>query len=323
MNLSFLLSEMTFLKYYAPLIEESNKRGFKSNLIIFKSGKYNCPYVRNHIDVLKNFSNVNGVNLIEAREQNSLKQDVIFTVEGTKIDSVSKVDIVSLCCSTDFNALYERYVEKVKHVVMSSEFVATHYGKLNKKNAYLGTPKFDVKIDSSAVKEKYELTSKKYVTIFYPRHRDLSSAPLKKIVSDLRRLDYGVIFKTRGKDPVSFDDKTLVDRSFEDLSWHPHTSLELIKVSDFVINFSSSVIEETTAYQVPLINFHIKPFAKPFNFLYDYSFVENLKVDYSFEDLTKSIERLTTTNFSKEFTKANEKMFDTKTSSKDIFDKII
>ena len=320
MKLGFILDGMTYLKYYVPLVEEANSRGAKSIFFISRSNKYNCPFVKDHLHVLKNICDVHCITLNSHDEKTINDCDVIFTIEGTKIQSIDKSKIFSLCCSTDFTASYDSYVDRVGHVVMSSNFIASYYGKTNSNNLYLGAPKFDVKLEEKSIKEKYGLRGKKIATLFYPRLRDIANAPVKKIVEDLKKLGYEVAIKTRGKDPLV--ETYLTPFNFEDASWHPHTSLELIKVSDVVINFSSSVIEETTALQVPLINFHVKPFTKPFDFLYDFSFVQNLDTNYSFEEFENSINRLTTTRFSKEFLEANKKMFDTKTSSKDIIDKI-
>jgi len=320
-KLGFILDGMTYLKYYIPLIEEATLRGLSSAIFVSKSNKYNCPFAKDHLQILKSICKARNVALFDHDEKLINSSDIVFTVEGTKIHSIDKSKIFSLCCSTDFTASYEKYVDVVSHVVMSSQFVAGYYGKISDKNLYLGTPKFDVQIDVEEVKKKYGLADDKYVTIFYPRLRDIGSAPVRKIAEDMKKLGYKVLLKTRGKDPIQELDITRFN--FEDVTWHPHTSLELIKASELIVNFSSSVIEETTALQVPLVNFHVKPFTKPFKFLYDFSFVQNLNTDYSFDELAGSTSRLTTTNFSKDFSDANDKLFDTRTSSRDIINKIV
>ncbi len=318
MKLGFILDGMTYLKYYIPLVEEAKTRGVQSTFFISRSNKYNCPFTGNHLQVLKNICDTYDIVLDYHNEKAINNCNVVFTIEGTKIQSIDKSKIFSLCCSTDFTMSYDSYIDKVAYVVVSSNFLANYYKKANDKNLYLGTPKFDVKLKEESIRDKYDLRDKKIITLFYPRLRDIHQAPIRRIVEDLKKINYEVVIKTRGKDPIS---KTNLSRfNFEDISWHPHTSLELIKISDIIVNFSSSVIEETTALQVPLINFHIKPFVKPFNFLYDSSFVKNLNVDYTFEEMKSSIENLTTTNFLNDFAVANKKLFDTKTSSKDIID---
>lgn len=321
-KLGFILDGMTYLKYYVPLVEEANARGFHSTFLISRSYKYNCPYVSNHQQILKNICDIYNIDLQVLDEKITKKLDIIFTVEGTKIQHIEKSKIFSLCYSTDFTLSYESYIDNVKYAIMSSKFIANYYGKTKSNNLYLGTPKFDVKLDDAIIRNKYNLDNDKYVTIFYPRLRDISSAPLRKITEDLNRLGYKSILKTRLKDPIAEADCRLSKFNFADASWHPHTSLELIQISDFVINFSSSVIEETTALQTPLINFHIKPFKKPFEFLYESSFVQNIDTNYSLPEFKNAVDRLTTLDFSNDFFEANKKMFDTKVSSKDIIDKI-
>jgi hypothetical protein len=237
-KLGFILDGMTYLKYYIPLIEEANFRGLSSTIFVSKSNKYNCPFAKDHHHVLKSICNSYNVSLFDHDEKLINNSDIIFTVEGTKIRSLDKSKIFSLCCSTDFTASYEKYVDDVAGVVMSSQFTANYYGKTGDKNLYLGTPKFDVRINLEDVKNKYGLVDDKYVTIFYPRLRDIGNSPVRKIAEDIKKLGYKVVLKTRGKDPIQELDITQFN--FDDVSWHPHTSLELIKVSEFIVNFSSS-----------------------------------------------------------------------------------
>lgn len=317
--MKFALSEMTYLKFFLPLIIEGNKRNISSTMLVGPSHKYNCPYL--YKDYLEKLSKTYSFK-IKLVEKNTEEKDILFVVEGNLVNLIkSKKKTISLCCSTDFSVLYESYVDNVDNVIFSSKFISELYNKKNEKNLYLGTPKFDCELKKENIFNNYNFNrDKKIVTIFYPRIRDIKSCPLEKIVKFLKEMNYQVVLKSRGKDPFIESHKLIADKFFYDTSWHPHTSLELIKVSDLIINFSSTVIEETTFFEKPLINFHIKPFKKPLDFLYDFNFVKNLELNFSKEDLERSIWDLANNDLKKDFNSASSLLLETKTSSKDILD---
>lgn len=323
--MKFAISEMTALKYFLPLVVEGNKRGLRSTLILFRSNKYNCPFLKEHLEQLKLFSEIYNFTLCESGQDDKTK-DVVFYIEGALRDKpICKSKSISLCYSTDFSAGYEKYIDEVDYVVFSSKHLSNYYNKHSEKNLYLGSPKFDCHLNSNDIIKKYSLDeSKRKATIFYPRTRDIHSCPLQKISTHLKDAGFEIIIKSRMKDAIQENHLSLADKCLYDISWFPHTSLELIKVSDLIINFSSTVIEETTALKKPVINFHIKPFAKPLAFLYDYSFVKNLTVDFSKSEFQSSIDDLCADkNLEDQFAAAKQSLFDTKNSSKDIINFVL
>lgn len=316
--MKFSLSGMTYLKFFLPLIIEGNKRNIHSEMLVSPSHKYNCPYL--YKDYLEKISKTYNFK-IKSIEDDSVEKDILFVVEGSSDNLINKRKTISLCCSTDFTVLYENYINRVDNVIFNSKFISDIYNKKNEKNLYFGTPKFDSVLEEESIFDKYSLNrDKKVVTIFYPRLRDINSCPLERIVKFLKEMNYQVILKSREKDPFVESHKIIADKFFYDMSWHPHTSLELIKVSDLIVNFSSSVIEETTFFEKPMINFHIKPFEKPLNFLYQFNFVKNLESNFLREDFEKSIWDLTNNSFKKDFNSASSLLLESKNSSKDILD---
>ena len=317
--MKFAISEMTALKYFIPIIIEGNKNGIHSTLVVFPSGKYNCPFKSEHIKQLKLFSEIYNFTLCEAGKENKNKE-VVFLIEGALKDKIAnKSKSISLCYSTDFTVGYENYINEVDYVIFSSKYLSNYYNKHNQKNLYLGSPKFDCELYNEEILRKYSLDPlKKKAIIFYPRIRDIRLCQLESISSYLRELDYQVVIKSRGKDPIQQNHNLLADLCLYDVSWFPHTSLELLKISNVIINFSSSVIEETVAFKKPMINFHIKPFKKPLDFLYDYSFVKNINQNFSKLEFEEAITDLENNTYNAEFEAANKLLFDTKTSSKDI-----
>ena len=97
------------------------------------------------------------------------------------------------------------------------------------------------------------------------------------------------------------------DFCFVDDSWFPHLSMELIEISNIVINFGSAAIEECVMLDTPIIDFNIKPFEKIFKTLYAFDFAMNFESNFSKIDLMNAIHFLLKNNFSDEFAQARKK----------------
>jgi hypothetical protein len=134
-------------------------------------------------------------------------------------------------------------------------------------------------------------------------------------------MGYKILVKTRGKDPV--EDRFKGDYYFVDNSWHPHTTMELMEISDFVVNFSSTSIKECVILKKPLINIDVKPFKLLLDFLYDYSYCKQMKTDFSFNELQRVVKYLTETDHNAAFDEAIEKhLFNREGVCKNILDNI-
>jgi len=321
--MNFIASELTFLKFFIPIIEEGNRRGIKSKVFVSRSGKYSCPLLQKNSDQLKKISEQFCFET-EELAKDSLDDSPCFLVEGVHRNFCKKSrKIISLCCSTDFTALFDSYVNEVDHIVMNSKFVAERYKKVSEKNVYLGSPKFDLKVSRQEVEKKYNLIGSKRAIVFYPRSRDLSKSPVEKCILSLQRMGFEVILKSRGKDPISEHHSSLANLSLYDSSWYPPTSLELIVASDIVINYSSSVIEETTFYEKPMINFHVKPFVKPLDFLYEYDFVINANPLFDYQEFSEACHQLLSKDHKSQYEQARHKLLGSFNSSSDIIESIL
>ena len=145
----------------------------------------------------------------------------------------------------EFYANSLSYYDEVDHIILPSKFMAEKYGFADRdKCLYLGSSKYDVELDKDQVLKKYNLPKEKErALVLAPRTRDLNNFDLNKMYKILRKHNYDVVVKSRGKDRLP--DRLMGDYYFEDASWFPHTSMELMKVSDIIINFSSTAIKET------------------------------------------------------------------------------
>ena len=292
------------MRYFMPLIIEGNKRSIKSKIFISANRKYNNPLLfKKQFDQIRQEQNVEVLNLSDINSY----PDKTFLIEGCGIEAIRYSDKkYSLTYMTDYTVSYDRYINKVDHVILPNVIFAKKYNKISDKNLYLGSPKYDIFLDKNLIYKKYNLSDQKKALVIFPRNRDLKKIDMRKIYDTLRSMGYQILVKTRGKDPVK--DKSLRgDQYFIDESWFPHTTMELIEVSDIVINFSSTSIKECVLLKTPLINFDVKSFDLLLDFLYDYPYCEQIKLNFSSQEMSEAIKKLENSNHDEHFNDAIER----------------
>jgi len=300
---NYILPAMTHLRYFSPIISKANSKNIKNRIYLSRyNGKYNS--VPRHINFIKKYASDNNVELTFDKNFSG----VTFQIEGDddKILKSKNETRVSITYMTDFSLSYKNYIDNVDNVIFPSLYFANKYNTHTNKNLYFGSPKYDIKIFKKEVLEKYNLVNnQKKALIIYPRNRDVNKINLNLIYDYLKKMGYFIIVKSRGKDPAK--NNLRGDAYVEDISWFPHTTMELIEASDLIVNFSSTAIKESIMLEKPVINFDIKPFEKPLSELYDFNFCQNYKTDFSKNDIEKSILYIEKNNFNNEFKKAKDK----------------
>ena len=75
--MNFLTLEITFLRYFLPIIICGNKRNIKSTVLVERNNKYNCP-IKNakHLEMLSDKYNFN------VQYASKASQDITFLIEG-------------------------------------------------------------------------------------------------------------------------------------------------------------------------------------------------------------------------------------------------
>ncbi|MFA5153830.1 MAG: hypothetical protein WC554_14865, partial [Clostridia bacterium] len=284
---NFILATMGGLRYFLPLVKVLNVKKEKSCFHIIDSPRYSSPHFHlKHLnDLAKEFK-------FDIRQFNgNFNSDVWLSTEGIGFGNVKTASKkIVLTVMTDFTVFYSSYINNVDYVIFPSKFFAEYHKVVSCKNLYLGSPKYDFDLDNDIIRSKYKIVTNKNALVLFPRHRDFGNIDILNIYSCLRNMGYNVIVKTRGKDPVSKRFKG--DQYFEDFTWFPHTTMELMRVSDFVINFDSTAIKECVMLDTPLINFHIKPFSRPMDFLYNYKYCKNMSNSYTKKDFEETVEYL-------------------------------
>ena len=340
-NLNFLLREMTHLRYYIPIVKEGNKRGLKSKFRIIPSNKYNCPVM--FPEFLQKIALENNIEITDEHPKDF--EGVYFCNENSGIEWTKKVKdsgkckIVVSTYQTDFTICYQDYANLADYIIMPSKNIAEFYELGNKKNLYVGIPKYDIDLNKQHIEHKYGLDSnKKKVLIVWPKSRDLHKFPID-IISNFDDLGWQVLVKARGKDPISTKTQEYLlqnnNKWFYD-GWFPHTSQELLEVSDLVVNSGSTIIEECVMHEVPVINFDIKPevrhgrkqkYRVTHSYLYDYDFCLNLKgLDSSFStsNLRAMIGFLFQSDLKSSFKQCKKEwLYDHKNSCKNLLDVLI
>ena len=299
--MNFVLSEMTFFRYFMPMILEGNRRGITSNVYVGKNQKYTNP--QKYKKWLSEMSNMHHFNLYDLKDANHASK-ISFLIEGVDNTSLPKDNFkVSLTYMTDYRILYNSYVNNVDHIVFPSRSFMSFFNlKDSEKNLYLGSPKYDLKLNKKDCIEKYNLREdKRYALIVYPRHEQLSSFPLSDIVSSLKKLNYIPIIKSRAKHSCKDTKGCLY---FEDTSWFPHTTMELIECSDIIINSGSTLIKECVMQKKPVINFDVKQNGV-FSFLYNYGFAISNKT-ISVGEFESGVDQLTSVDLNSEFSRCIE-----------------
>ena len=278
-RVGFIVTGMTILKYFLPIVKKLKLVG-EAECVFFVPdvciGKYNS--IHRNRDRFLHICKKEEIK-IESLSQVNLFSGVIFQIEGDGLPGPKREDqkVFSFTYMTDFTFDYEKYINKVDHVIFPSQKFADFYDKKSSKNLYFGSPKYDVPVvEKDVLLKKYGLNNDKYVLYVAPRNRDISKIDTTKIVNKLKNHGYKIICKSRMKDVVS--NEKIFDRVFYDNSWFPHDTLELMQCADFVVNFNSTTVKESIISEKPVIDFKVKPsqFSK-LQFLYDYDFCKNIK----------------------------------------------
>jgi len=336
--MNFLLMEMTHLRYWMPLVIEGNKRGIQSVFYIAPSHKYNCPH--KYESVLAQLVIHHNVLFKDIADVKSAK-GLLFSNEKTGVNFVAKAkDTKKVVCTyqTDFIESYKHYIDVADHVLMPSRSIADYYNLHTDKNLYLGIPKYDIEIDKSSVLNKYSLPKDgKFATLISPKGRDQAHVDFPNLMACLDMMGYTVLFKSRGKDPVSSTWKQALKSNghycFLDDSWYPHTTQELLSISDIAINFGSTTVEECVMHNVPLINFDIKPefrngSKRPYrvthDYLYRYGYCVDMNKKFTHAEFAAAITYLNLTDLDPEFRKARKDyLFDSKDTCKNLLDVLV
>tara|TARA_R100000008_G_scaffold86836_1_gene81958 strand:+ start:841 stop:1890 length:1050 start_codon:yes stop_codon:yes gene_type:complete len=332
----FVLQEMSGLRTYMPLIKEFNLLGARSSFIVCPKEKYNSP--DRHKDYLNKICLENKIATITFDKfTKNWKDKTVFSVEGKRIidyDSEPTINeeenkVYSLPTQVEF--LYHHQFQKkkkFKKLFQASKSICDYYKIQDENFWFSGDPKYNIELDSSLIKKKYGIETDKKIALFV-RPEDPFGVPETewyKILDHLRKLNFCIIIKSRGKHSISTVPKAArkADYVFEDYSWFPHDMMELIHISDVCINMDSTACMEMAMGDTPFLNYrvsdrpHVKAYAKSVgltervcNFMYNYGFCKDNDDFLEFKEFKQQIEYLIDEDHSDEFNRVKKEfLFD-------------
>jgi len=266
MKILFAVQEITFLKYFGPLIEELRKD--KANEIciayLINGQKYTAPSADNNFKFLKELD----LELIPYKLNDkiaNIKADILFTVEGVPFLNSSYHDnVFVITYMIDYMRLLKRYYNSVNTIFIPSKWMASlipdFKDDLNKLKCY-SSPKYDCvpNFNRSEILEKYNLTDSKYLLVFSPDPEpniyNRARESIENIHKYVKENDFKIITKGRMKNPIPESFQKFSDYSFYDISWYPPTSLELLFISDLCFSYDSTANKEAIILGKPCVNF--------------------------------------------------------------------
>ena len=283
----FLFSSITFLQFYIPLVIELQNRKRSSYFIIRSNYKeYANPFSKDNFPILLKYSQQYNITLIDSRRINIKSiSGLVFMVDGdiygppqkisfqesllNKLD-FTKTTRISLLEHMNYKWAYQYYIQNVDYVIFPSKHFLTqiNFDKKKKyllknnlaKNLFLGNTKFDNIPEKNLIYKKYNLAeNQKYCLLLFPKiqfRTDYQDIELLNIYQILKNLNYKIIVKSRPKDninPYKINNKFYGDK-FVSSDIYPNESLELMRISDLCIMFSSSASDETIFSKIPTLD---------------------------------------------------------------------
>lgn len=316
MILNFFTSSITYLQYFIPIVIEAKKRNITCVFYIRNIvKKYGDVFEKENNKIL--LKQIKKHNIIIGDNDNILPGPIIV-VDGDiygpykedKDSLLHKIDrnkhkIYSLQENLNFLWTYDYYIKLIDYCIFPNKVYAEYYNKISPKNLYLGNTRYDIINNTSEenidkLYNKYNLNKDdKHLLLLFPKQKyileyNLNSSDILPLYSKFKELGYKIIVKTRPKDEVF---KECKGDLFVSSDKYPNQSIELMKICDLCVLFSSTAIEETIKMKIPCIDFCIdKTFEKRYDFLYDNSLIKLSKKSRKVIEHVKDLKNITTEN---------------------------
>ncbi len=286
----YIVSSITFLQFYIPLVIEATRLGYKNTFIVRLNYKmYANPLSRTNIVTLNFYLKKYNIQQILYNEVDIKNiKGVVFTIDGDiygppreillignllfPLDPAKTLKI-SMTEHMNFMSSYHAYIDKVDYCIFSNKHFLQQFESdndtveisgdytltrdksfNNSKNLFLGNTKFDNIPSEKEIYAKYNLNpAKKYCLFLFPKERNhFTSEHILNIYSHLKRLGFTIIVKSRPKDkPINLN---LRGDVYVNGEFYPNDSVSLMKISRLCIISSSSANEETVFSKIPCID---------------------------------------------------------------------
>lgn len=323
-RIAFALKEITYLKAFMPLIRLWEDR-YEVVVFVFKGDEKATSPIRNlrYLEVLAPYRKVwfeSARDVAETCGSEGIQN--IFTLEAMPFGEEDYDDpgwrLYVITHMTDFNRTLDWYYEKAFAVLFQSRYMAGENSARDRdgKFVYPGYSQYLVlpDLDEKRILDKYGLPEgKRILFIFGPQKKFYRQT--REIMDHLceyaRERDCFLVYKTRRKNPVPLYLRWRLRpfRTFYDESYFPPTSLELMHVSQAVVNFDSTGIQEIVMLEKKVLNFYLKRGYRGMPEIYEEPAVEDLAVGASREEVFRSLDRLVGADLSREMREIKMKYF--------------
>jgi len=288
-DIVFSIGDCNNIKYYMPIIQHAKKRKITYSFDLnFGWNKWCSISFGNNLSWVKTL--MKNHNIPEFSREKDVAS-VRICNEGRHNPENREKDtlIYSLTSLTDYTYTYFKYIDNIDFCVFPSTYFTKFFedekhvilgtgGEKTKdivkktkqsiednkdKNLFLGSTKYDCLETFKSKKEiceKYNLNPEfQYVLFMYPRANDLQKTQYSNTLKEYQAKDYKIISKTRRKDPFA-KKEDCIDYYFYDKEFWPSTTLELIQISDKVVNTDSCTVKESVMLETEIVNINSKDY---------------------------------------------------------------
>ncbi len=323
-RLGFVLKEITYLKAFMPLVRLWEGR-YQIVFFVFREDEKATSPIRNrrHLGVLEPYSRYWFHSAVDLAEQCRREGIVnLITLEAMPLGEEPYEDdglnVYVITHMTDFNRTLDWYYDKAGFVLFHSKYMAGEHAARDRdgKFRYTGYSQYLAlpELDRETILRKYDLPEgKRFLFVFGPQ---------KKFYRDTRRIirwlgEYArergilLLYKTRRKNPATPTLRWLLrgGRVFYDESYDPPTSLELMFVSDAVVNFDSTGIQEIVMLEKKTLNIHVKRGYRGMDDIYHEAPVTDLPLETDRGGLFRGLDALMQADLGEEMRGVKETYF--------------
>jgi hypothetical protein len=312
-KLGFVIHEVTYLKALMPLIRFYETR-YPIYIFLLRTNIKRTSPVRNgkYLRDLKPYRCI----WYESSEEimNHCRQfhiNNLFTLEGMPFveEDYSKhaLHLFIVTHMTDFYQGIGMYYEKADWILFHSKYDTRDldYHDKNKKFLYTGYSQYLAirELNKSNILRKYQLPDKEMILIMGPQkiNYERTQSVINLICDYARAMNWHVVYKTRSKNPPNSYIRHAL-KGFDclyDETLFPPTSLELMHVSDIVVNFDSTGIQEMVMLEKKIINFFTKPHRR-FEEITQEKAIPDLPLDIPEDSLRETLSRVMHNDLQKE-----------------------
>jgi hypothetical protein len=293
-RLAFVLKEITYLKAFMPLVRLWEER-YRIVFFVFQEDEKVTSPIRNrrHLERIEPYTRYwfrSAADLAERCRREGIVN--LITLEAMPLGEESYTDpglnVYVITHMTDFNRTLDWYYDKARYILFHSAYMAEEHAERDREgkfrytgySQYLALPELDRK----TILEKYDLPEGGgFLFVFGPQKKYYRETKrfIRWLGEYARERGCLILYKTRKKNPVTPHLRWLLRgcRAFYDESYDPPTSLELMSVSDAVVNFDSTGIQEIVMLEKKVLNIDVKAGYRGMNDIYEEAAVTDLPLE--------------------------------------------